>query len=204
MDQSKFKLESFKLIQGGGAEIHYQDEFVDGDETFYDKHKLTTAKVHHPNLMNILNQMKSMFAKAFDYSFMRDIILKPEFKANKSQTEIAENTYQEILKKIDISGVQTSGKGDKRGCVINAKFTSPTGKKRKKEVPTEFINFSTQKYGFEDELDRLVSDLEDEVYEFIFNNKRAKAVQGDLFQGQEGGKNKDGKVAAAGAGTEKD
>jgi hypothetical protein len=203
MDQSKFKLESFKLIQGGGAEIHYQDEFVDGDETFYDKHKLITAKVHHPDLMNILNQMKSMFAKAFDYSFMRDIILKPEFKANKSQAEIAESTYQEILKKIDISGIQTSGKGDKRGCVINAKFTSPTGKKRKKEVPTEFINFSTQKYGFEDELDRLVNDLEDEVYEFIFNNKRAKAVQGDLFKDQQGVK-KDGKAAASGAETEKD
>jgi hypothetical protein len=196
MDQSKFKLEKFKLIQGGGAETNWEEEEVDGEETFYEKFKKTSTKVHHPDLMNVLNQMKPMFAKAYDYSFIRDIIINDEFHASKKQAEIAESTYQEILKKINITGISVSGIGQKRGCIITATYTSPTGKKR--GIVTEIINFNLQKYGFEDEFERLINDLEEEVYEFVFNNKRAKLVQGDLFQGQ------DGKAAAAGEEVEKD
>jgi hypothetical protein len=204
MSRENFKLLKFKLIQGGGAEIHYDMEEVDGYETFYDKVTYQTGKVIHPDLMNVLNQMKPMFAKAYDYSFIRDIILKAEFGATQDQAVIAENTYQEILKKINMTGAAMSGSKDKKGCIITATYISPTGKKR--GVVTERIGFNLQKYGFEEELERLFDDLEEEAFSFIFENKRAKITQGSLFNtdGATPTDQVDGKAAAAGAGNEKD
>jgi hypothetical protein len=203
MSRENFKLLKFKLIQGGGAEIHFEEEITDGDETFYDKYTMQTAKVIHPDLMIILNQMKPMFAKSYDYSFIRDIIMKAEFGATQDQAVIAENTYQEILKKINMTGIAMSGSKDKKGVIITATYVSPTGKKR--GVSTERITFNLQKYGFEDELERLFDDLEEEVYGFIYENKRAKITQGSLFKdGTAPTETIDGKAAAAGEGNEKE
>jgi hypothetical protein len=204
MSRENFKLLNFKLIQGGGAQIHYEMEEVDGDETFYDKVTYQTGKVIHPDLMIVLNQMKPMFAKSYDYSFIRDIILKVEFGATQDQAVIAENTYQEILKKINMTGAAMSGSKGKKGCVITATYVSPTGKKR--GVVTERIGFNLQKYGFEDELERLFDDLEGEAFNLIFENKRAKITQGSLFktEGDTPTDQVDGKAAASGEGTEKE
>jgi hypothetical protein len=203
MTESQFTLEKFKLIQGGGVEIHWEEESGDSNETFYDKDSKKSAKIPHPDVFNILNQMKPMFAKAYDYSFIRDIILRKEFLATHEQAEIAENTYQEILKKISITGISVSGKGEKKACVITATYVSPTGKKR--GVATEPIKFGLQKYGFEDELDRLMNDLESESYEFLVNNKKASVSMGSLFGKDENDEPTiDGQKAASGEGSEKE
>jgi hypothetical protein len=183
MEKQKFKLEKFKLVSGGGAEVHWEEEYVDGVETFNDKDTKKSGMIPVKELTDILLEMKAMFARAYDYSFIREVISNPDFEASKTQAGMAEKYYQEILKKITITGVTISGVGEKRGCIITATFTAPNNSKR--GLATEMIKFNFQKYSFEEELERLCNELEGQAYEYVFNKKRAKVTQTSLFGGED-------------------
>jgi hypothetical protein len=182
--REQFKLEKFKLISGDGMEVHFEtDEDING-QLFYDKHHITSPKTPHKDFTDKIKELKPMFAKAFDFSYIRDLVSNPSFESTKEQKVLADKTYDEILKKITITGVTVSCKADKdgkkdanRGCVIMATFTFLSGKKQ--GLVTERIKYGTKKYGFEETLETMLYDFEDEAYAYVYDNKMA-VIDGTL------------------------
>lgn len=94
-----------------------------------------------------------------------------DFKANKNQKEVARNFADEMLKKIEVRGVSYSGQDDNVGVVLTGLFTVSNNQKTAINSPR--LKFNTETFGFEEELEEIVADIENEVYAFLFKGKKA-------------------------------
>ena len=95
-----------------------------------------------------------------------------DFKANKNQKEVARNFADEMLKNIEVRGVSYSGQDDNVGVVLTGLFTVSNNQKTAINSPR--LKFNTETFGFEEELEAIVADIENEVYAFLFKGKKAQ------------------------------
>lgn len=178
-----FKLLKLKLITGGGIDVHYTHVEVDGSDQYEMKGHEESPKIPHKDLTDLLNDMRGMVARVFALTFFREIIVNPDFGATDDQSKYSERYYQAILDKIKITGVALSGiESDKtKGCIITSTFRSEVN------VPmalnTHRIKFHNTTYGFEESLGNLCDELQEEVYKYLFENKKGQL---DLFPQGEG------------------
>ena len=69
-----------------------------------------------------------------------------------------------------------SGQDDNVGVVLTGLFTISNNQKT--AINTPRMKYNVETFGFEEELENIVCDIENEVYEFMFEGKKA---QMDLF-----------------------
>ena len=96
----------------------------------------------------------------------------PEFKATKKQTDIAAAFAKECLDNIEVRGVSLSGQDDNVGVVLTGLFTISNNQKT--AINTPRMKYNVEMFGFEEELENIVCDIENEVYEFLFEGKKAQ------------------------------
>lgn len=201
--KESFKLSKVKLIKDGGLDCHFEVEEVSGQEVYLEKYHTESSKDLHPDLSSKFLELKPILARIYHLSFFRDIIQKPDFKATAKQSQFAEKFYQEILSRINVTGVAISGQDKNEGIIITGTFKADTNQIM--AINSHRIRFVDTKYGFEENLEILVDEIKEEVFAFLFENKRAQL---SLFDQPEATKTEkiifDGKAAAAGAGNEKD
>ncbi len=114
---------------------------------------------------------------------------------------------EEHLDKISSNGFST--KAESGIIVIKGMLTVPTG--RKVAINSDAIDITKEVYGFESELEEIITKIQDEAFKFFFQDKTAqqkidfddkdKESGESLTQGQRNddiGKNLDGKAAGAG------
>jgi len=178
-----FTLEKVKSVKGGGLEINYEVEDVIGQEAYHDKDQKKSTKVPHPDLTGQLRLLVPMLARVYHFTFIREIVNTPEFKATKDQARLAERAVQGIIEKITVTGVSISGQDENKGIIITGTFNGDQ-LNVKMAINSHRIKFNSTVYGFEDGLEEIITKLTDEVYEYLFEGKQAQL---EMFTGAEQG-----------------
>ena len=170
--KEKFSLSKVKLLKDGGLDVHYEvTEFV-GNESYTNKYHVLSAKDIHPDLRKLFKDLCPIMGRVFNITSFKTMIATPDFKATKEQTEIAAAFAEECLGNIEVRGVSLSGQDDNVGVVLTGLFI--VSNNQKTVINTPRMKFNVETFGFEEELDYIVCDIENEVYAFLFKGKKAQ------------------------------
>lgn len=180
--KEKFALSKVKLIRDGGLDVHYEVVEVIGNESYTNKYHVVSAKDIHPDLRRWFERLRPIMGRVFNITSFKTLVATPGFKATKEQKALAEAFANECLGNIEVRGVHLSGQDDNVGVVLTGLFTISNGMKTALNTPR--MKFNTESLGFEEELEQIVWEIENEVYAFLFEGKRAQL---ELF-GDDNGK----------------
>lgn len=170
--KSSFELSKVKFLKGGGLDVHYNVTEVIDDESYTNKYHVESAKDVHPDLIELFVRIKPILARVFNITSFLTCISTDDFKANKMQKEIAEDFAKEMMNNIEVRGISLSGKDDNVGVIITGLFTTYNNQKTCINSPR--IRLSVESLGFEEELEEIVTEIEEEVYDFLFKGKKAQ------------------------------
>jgi hypothetical protein len=170
--KNSFELSKVKFLKGGGLDVHYNVTEVIDDESYTNKYHVESAKDVHPDLIELFVRIKPILARVFNITSFLTCISTDDFKANKMQKEIAEDFAKEMMNNIEVRGISLSGKDDNVGVIITGLFTTYNNQKTCINSPR--IKLSVESFGFEEELEEIVTEIEEEVYDFLFKGKKAQ------------------------------
>ena len=170
--EQQFALSKVKTLKDGGLDVHYEVTEVVGNESYTNKYHVESAKDIHPDLRILFDRLRPIMGRIFNITSFLSMVETDEFKATKKQSETARNFADECLKNIEVRGVSLSGNDDNLGCVLTGLFTVSNNQKTAINSPR--LKFSTETFGFEEELETIISDIENEVYAFLFKGKKAQ------------------------------
>lgn len=213
----KPKRQHFHMTQikwlNGVVEFKATLDLIDGQETYKPKLHDSYPIQPSPHMTDILDQMKNPLATTHGLLDVENVVHQKEFNGQEFQKKLAVKHTTEKLKDINVSGCIISGEDKRRGVKI-------TGTNRGLAINSPKLLFVGTKYGFEKDLEDLADALEDELYEFVFNGKKAQLSAFEpksnaepapkskdkkpAAKKKEAPKKATGKDAAAGAGVEKD
>ena len=170
--EKAFSLSKVKVINGGGLDVHFEVEEACGAEVYRENYHLSSGKEIHPDLQHLFDSLKPIMARVYHLSFFRSLLETPDFKATKKQQELAEEAFKEVTAKLNVTGISLSGKDANVGVVLTGTFTADSNQKM--AINSHRMKFSDTRYGFEEELEDIIGQIETEVYAFLFKNKRAQ------------------------------
>lgn len=170
--EEKFALSKVKLLKDGGLDVHYEVTEVVGNESYTNKYHVLSAKDIHPDLRHLFNDLRPIMGRVFNITSFKTMMATPEFKATKKQTDIAAAFAEKCLDNIEVRGVSLSGQDDNVGVVLTGLFTISNNQKT--AINTPRMKYNVETFGFEEELENIVCDIENEVYAFLFEGKKAQ------------------------------
>lgn len=174
--EGNFDLNKVKTLKDGGLDVHFEVTEVIGEETYTEKLHIESAKETHPDLKKLFKAIRPIMGRVFHLTSYLSMVEADEFKPTKKQNEAARTFQDELLNNIEIRGISLSGKDDNVGVVITAVLTVLNGQKVAINSPR--ITFKNVTYGFEEELESIVNDIEKETYKFLFEGKKAQLELG--------------------------
>lgn len=170
--KEKFSLSKVKLLKDGGLDVHYEVTEVVGNESYTNKYHVESAKDIHPDLRDCFDRLRPIMGRIFNITSFLSMVETSDFKATKKQSELSRDFADEMLKNIEVRGVSYSGQDDNVGVVLTGVFTVSSNQKTAINSPR--LKFNTETFGFEEELEAIVADIENEVYAFLFKGKKAQ------------------------------
>lgn len=174
--KKQFALSKVKLLKDGGLLAEYEVVETIGTESYTNNFEMESAKEIHPDLRNCFDRLRPIMARIFNVTSFLSLVEGKDFKATKAQTDAARDFADECMKNIEIKGLSYSGMGDNVGVVITGMFT--VSNNQKVAINSPRLKFTTMTFGFEEELEQIAADIENEVYAFLFKGKKA---QTELF-----------------------
>lgn len=151
-DRASLKVKAEAKVEGNGI-IPYDAPYAD---------------VPHPDLFSLIDSLKMRFAQYFDYDKVKILVSNKDFGGKKEHIKYAEKMYEELMENIKINGVSFVGKGEdgnRTGIIIKGTYKGCA-------LNTKQMHFGNQDFG--SELAELADKLEDEVYEYLFEDKKAQ------------------------------
>lgn len=170
--ENSFALSKVKTLKDGGLDVHYEVTETIGNESYTNKYHVESAKDIHPDLRECFDRLRPIMGRIFNITSFLSMVETDDFKANKTQKKVARNFADEMLKNIEVRGVSYSGQDDNVGVVLTGLFTVSNNQKTAINSPR--LKFNTETFGFEEELEAIVADIENEVYAFLFKGKKAQ------------------------------
>ena len=170
--EKAFKLCKVKTAKGGGLDVHYEVNEVEGNENYLNKYHMECAKDIHPDLRKLFERLRPIVGRVFNITSFRTLIETDEFKAREGQKVLAEDFAKECLQNVEVRGVSLSGKDDNIGVVLTATYEVANGQKT--AINTPRLRLDSETWGFEEELESIVAEIEIEVYAFLFKGKKAE------------------------------
>lgn len=170
--EKAFALSKVKTLKDGGLDVHYEVTETVGNESYTNKYHVESAKDIHPDLRNCFDRLCPIMGRIFNITSFLSLMDTPDMKANQKQKDAARNFADEMLKNIEVRGVSLSGQDDNVGCVLTGLFTVSNNQKTAINSPR--LKFNTETFGFEEELEEIIGDIENEVYAFLFKGKKAQ------------------------------
>lgn len=170
--KEKFSLSKVKLLKDGGLDVHYEVTEVVGNESYTNKYHVESAKDIHPDLRDCFDRLRPIMGRIFNITSFLSMVETPDFKATKKQSELSRDFADEMLKNIEVRGVSFSGQDDNVGVVLTGLFTVSNNQKTAINSPR--LKFKAETFGFEEELEEIAADIENEVYAFLFKGKKAQ------------------------------
>lgn len=174
--ENQFCLTKAKVTKDGGLDVHYEVTEVIGAETYRNKYHVESAKDIHPDLARQFKILAPIMARVLNISSFLSCVDSPDFKATRSQKDLARDYSDSLIGNIDIRGVSLSGNDDNVAVIITSVYKIAGNLKTCINSPR--LKFNTETFGFEEELEDIVDTIEKEVYLFLFKGKKA---QGELF-----------------------
>lgn len=164
--KENFKLCSVKVQKGGGLSLTYEINEIIGEEVYNDKETVESSKIPSPDLTTLLASLKPSVAQVYGYQDIRDV-------ASGAKVEKDVNAeYNEILRKIDVTGISLSGTKDNAGLIITATLKARSNQKM--SINTHRLRYVDNNYGFETDLEAIVNTVSDECYAYLFEGKKAQ------------------------------
>ena len=167
-----FALSKVKTLKDGGLDVHYEATETIGNESYMNKYHVESAKDIHPDLRDCFDRLRPIMGRIFNITSFLSMVETSDFKATKKQSELSRDFADEILKNIEVRGVSFFGQDDNVGVVLTGLFTVSNNQKTAINSPR--LKFNTETFGFEEELEAIVADIENEVYAFLFKGKKAQ------------------------------
>ena len=170
--EKNFNLSKVKLNSNGGLQADYQvTETVGGEPSVTDYHATVTRDIH-PDLRGLFEDLRPIVGRVFNITSFLTLMESDDMKLPESKKLLARQFANELVSKIDVRGVSWSGSDDNVGVVITAVFETPNGLKTCVNTPR--IKMAQISFGFEEELETIVTAIKKEVYEFLFKGKQAQ------------------------------
>lgn len=170
--EKAFALSKVKTLKDGGLDVHYEVTETIGNESYTNKYHVESAKDIHPDLWDCFERLRPIMGRIFNITSFLSMVETSDFKATKKQSELSRDFADEMLKNIEVRGVSFSGQDDNVGVVLTGLFAVSNNQKTAINSPR--LKFNTETFGFEEELEAIVSDIENEVYAFLFKGKKAQ------------------------------
>lgn len=170
--EKAFALSKVKTLKDGGLDVHYEVTETIGNESYTNKYHIESAKDIHPDLRDCFDRLRPIMGRIFNITSFLSMVETSDFKATKKQSELSRDFADEMLKNIEVRGVSFSGQDDNVGVVLMGLFT--VSKNQKTAINSPRLKFNTETFGFEEELESIVADIENEVYAFLFKGKKAQ------------------------------
>lgn len=178
--ENQFSLSKVKLLKNGGLDVHYEVTEAIGNESYCNKYHVESAKDVHPDLQKLFDKLAIIIARVFNITSYLSIVESEEYKATKKQKELAREGADQMIDNIEPRGVSFSGSNENVGCVLTAVYTCAEG--QKVAINTPRIRFESLTYGFEEDLEEICRQIEEETYAFLFKGKKAQL---ELFDGMD-------------------
>lgn len=172
VDFDQFTMKKAK-IGNTSVECDFEENRVIDGKAHVIQHSIKCSYIPHPELIRLRDTLREYLVKTYhlDLGFETAIkYLKGE------QKKIAEDGMIDLYDKVEITGISIGGEEQLKGVVISGKITSFN--KSKCAMNTPRIVFSSEKLGYELDVEGQVEMIEREVYKYIFEGKKA---QQDLF-----------------------
>lgn len=170
--EKAFALSKVKILNNGGLDVHYEVTETIGNESYINKYHVESTKDIHPDLRDCFNRLRPIMGRIFNITSFLSMVKTSDFKATKEQNELSRDFADRMLKNIEVRGVSFSGQDDNVGVVLTGLFAVSNNQKTAINSPR--LKFNTKTFGFEEELDKIVADIETEVYAFLFKGKKAQ------------------------------
>lgn len=171
-NEKDFSLEKVKLIKDGGICAHYEVTEIVGGTSYTNHYVVDNGMDVHPDLANLFKDLRTIVARTFNINSFLSFI---EDDANKIPATVqaqARAFADELVNNIEVRGIALSGKDENVGVVITSVYTSANGLKTCINTPR--IKMATISFGFEEELEEIVSKIEREVFAYLYDGKQAQ------------------------------
>lgn len=170
-NKDSFELLKVKITKSG-LDVHYELTEVVGSEAYTNRYHVESEQEIHPDLRKGFKDLEPIMGRILGLTSFLSMMEAEPFKATKSQTEQARGFADNLMGRLEVRGISLSGSGDNRGVVISGQLSVDNGQQTAVNSPR--MKFGYVAFGFEEELERIVTLIEDEVYESLFNGKKAQ------------------------------
>lgn len=168
-----FTLASIKIMKDNrGVDVTYKSVKMDGGVSSVDTHSVTSCGVPHPELIGAIESLAQYSVQACG---LVKYLNSPEISK-----EYGQKALLETIESFSPTGISISGQDAKKGAIITGVWNCFGNYKISLNTPR--IMLDQQQFEFEDELNISVEEIEDEVFAYLFKNKRAQL---GLFSGDE-------------------
>lgn len=176
LGRTDFELKSCKISEEGVKVSFIEKRVVKGHtETF--SHEMDGDVIPHPDLIQARDAMKEYLMRSLNrYSVYEEAIkyLKGE------QRQIVVDAFLDLCNETKVTGISISGQDHLVGVIIKGKEKNQMGGYSAMNSPR--IVFSSDKLGYEEDVQNQLDIIENEIFAYLFGGKKA---QKDLFDGDE-------------------
>lgn len=161
------------VIGDTSVECSFEEKRVIDDTAQVIDHTVKAKYIPHPDLIRLRDTLREYLVKAYHLDSGYELAIK--YLKGEQKTK-AEEGMIDLYEKIEVTGISIGGDEQLRGVVISGKIES--NNKSKCAMNTPRIVFSSEKLGYELDVEGQVELIEREVYKYLFEGKKA---QKDLF-----------------------
>jgi len=172
VDFDQFTLKKAK-IGDTSVECDFEENRVIDGKGHLIVHNVKCDYIPHPDLIRLRDTLREYLVKAYHLGTGYEVAIK---YLKGEQKKIAEDGMIDLYDKVEITGISIGGDDQLRGVVISGKIQSFN--KSKCAMNTPRIVFSSEKLGYELDVEGQVELIEREIYKYLFEGKKA---QKDLF-----------------------
>lgn len=162
--KDQFVLSEVKSLDRASLQIKANAIRSDGVQSFEIPYTGTYEIVPHPDLISLFDGLTERLAEYFGYMSFDSVVNETRFKADKAQKKYTEELTKRILSDIKVTGISVSGK-ERTGLVVKGTYKGCS-------INTKPLYFTNEDYG--DSLRETMDSIEEEVYNFLFEDKKAQ------------------------------
>lgn len=171
------KIDNFTLkkarILDNSIECEFEENKIVNEEPRVIQHTTKAPYIPHSDLISFRDDLKPFIMQSLCLTDQYDHDVK---YLKGAQKKSATEQHKAMCEKVVITGISISGEDQLRGVIITAKIKNRMGGYTALNSPR--VIFSSEKLGFETEVENIVGLIQIEVYKCIFENKSS---QQDLF-----------------------
>lgn len=164
IDYQNFDLTKVKLTKDG-LDFSF---FEKGNG--HNEYAVTCEGIPHPDLTNQLDKLKEYLAKRLDLLKGWDYA-REHLRGNLDALQDAIKGYEAEVQRCNVSGISIVGQDQLRGVKITGSLKCLQGSVG---LASPNITFSSEKLGYEKEVEEICEKIREEVYLYHFKNKRAQ------------------------------